>query len=226
MSGVGTGRNTQLFLANMKAYVLFIEPIPGYNRIRSYVQYKDGGEWIAGFDPDINITTELAADTSAAVRSAVATKILAYAVTNELPSMTADDIVWLTAPIDADTKAASDLSISLQTSTGAVGTQVSSTEDSWVVVAGQVSTTATIAGNSAGDIIVEVAPTNSATAGDWKEWGRIGNSQVLTLALTLQSVQIVKGQVLAYVPAGHYIKARTSGSGTVSYTLNTVKKVL
>lgn len=115
--------------------------------------------------------------------------------------------------------------ISLQTSTGAVGTQLSTTTGTWVSIAGQVSTTASIAGNASGDIIVEVAPTNSATAGDWVEWGRIGNSQALSLAITLQSVQIVKGQILAYVPAGYYIKARTAGSGTVSYQLNTVKTV-
>lgn len=119
----------------------------------------------------------------------------------------------------------SNLSLSIQTSTGAVGTQVSTTTGMWVSIAGQVSTTANIAGSSAGDIIVEVAPTNSATAGDWVEWGRIGNSQALSLAVALQSVQIVKGQVLAWVPQGYYVKARSSGSGTVSYQLNTVKKL-
>lgn len=120
---------------------------------------------------------------------------------------------------------ASSLSLSLQTSTGAVGTQVSTTTGAWVTIAGQVSTTASIAGNALGDIIVEVAPTNSATSTDWTEWGRIGNSQALSLAITLQSVQIVKGQVFAWVPQNWYIKARTAGSGTVSYLLNTVKKI-
>lgn len=124
------------------------------------------------------------------------------------------------------TPSESALSLSIQTSTGAVGTQVSATQASWVTIAGQVSTTASIAGNASGDIIVEVAPTNSATAGDWVEKGRIGNSQNLSLAITLQSVQIVKGQVVVFVPAGYYVKARSSGSGTVSYTLNTVRKVL
>ena len=133
----------------------------------------------------------------------------------------------INSSISASTTVAtsSSLSLSLQTSTGAVGTQVSTTSGAWVAVAGQVSTTASIAGNAAGDIIVEVAPTNSATAGDWVEWGRIGNSQALSLAITLQSVQIVKGQVYAWVPKNWYVKARTSGSGTVSYQLNTVRKV-
>lgn len=115
--------------------------------------------------------------------------------------------------------------LSVQTSTGAVGTQISTTTNSYVMVAGQVSTTASIAGNAAGDLIVEVAPTNSATSTDWVEWGRIGNSQALSLAITLQSVQIVKGQVVAFVPKGWYVKVRSSGSGTVAYTLNTVKVI-
>lgn len=116
-------------------------------------------------------------------------------------------------------------SLSVQTSTGAVGTQVSTTTNSYVMIAGQVSTTASIAGNASGDMIVEVAPTNSATSSDWVEWGRIGNSQTLSLAITLQSVQVVKGQVMAFVPKGWYVKVRSSGSGTVSYTLNTVKAI-
>lgn len=124
------------------------------------------------------------------------------------------------------TPAESVLSLSLQTSTGAVGTQVSAARDAWVTIAGSTTTTATISGAASEDIIVEVAPTNSATAGDWVEKGRIGNSQTLSLALALSSVQVVKGQVTAFVPAGYYIKARTSGSGTVSAALISVRQVL
>lgn len=121
---------------------------------------------------------------------------------------------------------ASALSLSLQTSTGAVGTQVSSTKSAYVMLNGSVSTTATIGGSSAGDIILEVAPTNSATAGDWVEWGRIGNSQTISLALALNSVQVTKGMAVAFVPAGYYVKARQAGSGTVSYALTNAKQIL
>lgn len=128
--------------------------------------------------------------------------------------------------ITSHTATSSALSLSLQTSTGAVGTQVSTTTGSWVSVAGQVSVTSTIAGSSAGDIVVEVAPTNSATSSDWVEWGRIGTSQAFSLAVALQGVQVVKGQVMAWVPKNWYVKARSVGSGTFTNTLNTVKKVL
>lgn len=122
---------------------------------------------------------------------------------------------------------ASVLSLSLQTGTGAVGTQVSSTQNAYVMINGSVSTTASIGGNAGGDIILEVAPTNSATAGDWVEWGRIGNSQALTLALALGSVQVVKGEAMAFVPAGYYVKARTlTSAGSPTYTLTNAKKIL
>lgn len=122
---------------------------------------------------------------------------------------------------------ASALSLSLQTSTGAVGTQVSATRGAWVTVSGSVSTSATIGAGSGGDIILEVAPTNSASAGDWVEWGRLGNSQTVSLALILNSVQVIKGQLMAFVPAGYYVKARTlTSAGTPTYTLLGAKQVL
>lgn len=106
---------------------------------------------------------------------------------------------------------------SIVTGTGATGFQVSATRPAWVWYDLSVVTTASIAGNAAGDIFLEVAPTNSATAGDWVKKGTFGNAQALSLAITLQSVQTTKGQLGTYVPAGYYVKLRSSGSGTVSY---------
>lgn len=130
------------------------------------------------------------------------------------------------ATTNANPPVGSVLGISLVTGTGAVGTQISSTQASWVAITGSVSTTATIGGASSGDIIIEVAPTNSATSGDWVEWGRIGNSQTISLALALNSVQVTKGQVMAFLPIGYWVKARTNGSGTVSYSLLDAKQIL
>lgn len=118
------------------------------------------------------------------------------------------------------------LSISLVTGTGATGTQVSATKDTWVTVTGSVSTTATIGGASSGHIFVEVAPTNSATAGDWVEKGRVGNSQTITLAIALNSVQVTEGSVIAFVPAGYYIKARSAGTGTFTNTLIGARQIV
>lgn len=173
--------------------------------------------------------------TEQAILDAASTAITSYASSQgySLPN----GIVWpylsesqvqdlINAGATSLSPVASPLALSIQTSTGAVGTQVSTTSDSWVSVAGQVSTTATIAGSAAGDLIIEVAATNSASSTDWVEWGRIGNSQAVSLAVALQSVQVIKGQVMVLVPKNWYVKVRSAGSGTVSYTLNTVKKIL
>lgn len=110
-------------------------------------------------------------------------------------------------------------SVSIVTGTGATGTQISATRDAELKITLSTSTTATIGGASTADVVVELCATNSATAGDWAEKGRIGNSQTITLALALQSVQVIKGQVSVYVPAGYYYKLRsilgTNGSASV-----------
>lgn len=181
------------------------------------------------FDPTVLFPTftddDLMAAALAAANGFAAVQGYSYTSLVKMPKSTGDVQALIAAALPA-TPAASALSLSLQTSTGAVGTQVSTTRDAYVMLNANVSTTATIGGASSGDIILEVAPTNSATAGDWVEWGRIGNSQTFSLALALNSVQVTKGMAVAFVPAGYYVKARTAGSGTVSYTLTNAKKIL
>jgi hypothetical protein len=55
----------------------------------------------------------------------------------------------------------------LQTSTGAVGFQISATQPANVYYSVQISTTIAVGGSSTGTVFLEVAPTNSAVAGDW-----------------------------------------------------------
>lgn len=108
---------------------------------------------------------------------------------------------------------------SLVTGTGATGFQVSSTRNSTGKYNVKITTTASIAGNADGYIALEIAPTNSATSTDWIEEGRCGNSQVLTLAITLQSVQGTTCQLVADIPSGYYAKLRSvTTTGTVSFT--------
>lgn len=211
--------------------------IAGYTAAASSVNVQ---VFLESSDATINVGTVLSlptayADTDVTIEAAVATAINNLCSSISLPNpstidwlfSTPGDVAAAIAAIPAPAvPLASALSLSLQTSTGAVGTQISATRNAYVMLNGNVSTTSTIGGASAGDIILEVAPTNSATAGDWIEWGRIGNSQTITLALALNSVQITKGMAVAFVPAGYYMKARQAGSGTVSYTLTNAKQIL
>lgn len=116
---------------------------------------------------------------------------------------------------------------SIVTGTGATGFQPSSTRMSTVRYNVKVSTTATIGGASDGYVTLETAATNSATAGDWVEIGRCGNSQNISLAVVLQSVQTVTCQISADVPAGYYVKLRSvNTAGTPTYTFISSSEVL
>lgn len=115
----------------------------------------------------------------------------------------------------------------IATSTGAVGFQVSSARDSEVRYSATIVTTATIGGNQSGTFVLEIAPTNSATAGDWAEIGRCTNGQAISLAIALQSVQTTACQMSGYIPSGYYTKIRSiNNSGTPSFTFNSGQEVL
>lgn len=107
------------------------------------------------------------------------------------------------------------------------GFLVSSTRDYNVSYSTSISTTATIGGASSGYIVLEIAATNSSTASDWKEIGRLTNGQTITLAIALQSVQIIGGSLSGTVPAGYYTRLRSVNvSGTPTYNYISGQEVL
>lgn len=108
---------------------------------------------------------------------------------------------------------------SLTTSTGAAGFQMSSTRNSSVYYNVKISVTATIGANAEGYVVLEIAPTNSATPSDWVECARFSNGQTITLAVVLQSIQPIGGEVSCDVPSGYYAKLRTVNvAATPTYT--------
>lgn len=116
---------------------------------------------------------------------------------------------------------------STTTSTGATGFQPSSSKDALVHYSCTIITTATIGGASSGTIVLEIAPTNSATAGDWVEKCRMTNGQTITLAVALQSVQTIASTLSCMVPSGYYAKLRSiNNSGTPTYAVNSTQEVL
>lgn len=115
--------------------------------------------------------------------------------------------------IPVTTRATSPLTLSL-VGTGATGTQISSTKDSSVCVTVSTSTTSTIGGPSTSVVMMKTFSSNSATEGNWVLQGQSENDQTITLAVVLQSAQVVKGQICADVPAGYYVKIENSGTGT------------
>lgn len=97
---------------------------------------------------------------------------------------------------------------SIVTSTGAVGFQPSATRDCFVCASMGLVTTSSIGSGQDGYIVMEIAPTNSSIPSDWLEIGRIRNGQIFTLAIAIQGVQTIAGDIARIVPAGYYVKYR------------------
>lgn len=117
--------------------------------------------------------------------------------------------------IPSVTRTTSPLSLSL-VGTGATGTQISSSKDSTVRLTVSTSTTSTIGGPSTSLVALKICSTNNATEGNWTTVTTLENDQTITLAIALNSIQVLKGQICADVPAGWYVKLVNSGTGTHS----------
>lgn len=95
------------------------------------------------------------------------------------------------------------------------GFQASTTRDAMAIYSVQIVATATIGSGGVGSVFLEISPNNSS----WTEVGRITNGQVITLAITLNSVQTYSGQLIAYIPAGYYARLRSANTtGAPAYT--------
>lgn len=109
---------------------------------------------------------------------------------------------------------------SITTNTGAAGFQISATKRTDANYAVRIVTTATIANPASGYLVLETAPTNSATASDWRIVSRCGNGQNVGLALALSSEQTIECDLDGPIPAGWYAKIRSvtvSGSPAFTY---------
>lgn len=102
--------------------------------------------------------------------------------------------------------------------TGATGTQISATKDSTVRCSVSTSTTSTIGGPSTSVVALKICATNNATEGSWTTVATFESDQNITLAIALQSIQVVKDQLCTDVPAGWYVKLVNSGTGTHAET--------
>lgn len=110
--------------------------------------------------------------------------------------------------------------------TGQGGVVLNASRDAEVHYSVATSTTATIGGASTVTIYLEIAATNSATAGDWSTLGKIANGQTISLALALQSVQTSTLTIGAIIPAGQYVRLRSAVTGTASATYDSGQEVL
>jgi hypothetical protein len=75
-------------------------------------------------------------------------------------------------------------------------------------------------------VFLEVAPTNSAVAGDWVVNAQISNNQSFAGFFTLSSTQVMCFELVTYVPVGFFVKLRTTSSGTASFLYQRGTEVL
>lgn len=108
---------------------------------------------------------------------------------------------------------------SIVTTTSSTGFLVDASQDSLVSYDVDLSSTSTIGGASAVTVFLETADTNSTTPGDWTTIGKVSNGQTITLAIALQSVQTSTATLSKVVPAGKYVRLRSTISGTSSATI-------
>lgn len=99
------------------------------------------------------------------------------------------------------------------------GVVLDASRDASVTYSLSTSTTATIGGASSVTAYLEIAGTNSATAGDWTAIQTVATGQTVTLAIALQSVQSNSLTVSGMIPAGQYVRIRyaVTGTGSCSY---------
>lgn len=109
---------------------------------------------------------------------------------------------------------------SLTTSTGAVGFQPNATQNVEASYDLTLTCTATIGGTASAKVVLEICATNSATPSDWVAIGEFTNGQAISLALALQSVQTMAGNISKVIPAGYYAKLREITSGTTTFSLD------
>lgn len=165
--------------------------------------------------------------------------IIAYGAANGYP-VTAADFQWIepnqftkteVASIKAGVVARSfnnAASTSFVTVAAAAnGSRISTTRDAIVNYSFTLTSTASLAGAQTGYIVLEICPTNSATAGDWIEIGRTPNGASVALAIALTAVSIGGGQVGGVIPSGYYSRRRfVTVSGTPTCVGNSAQEVL
>lgn len=112
------------------------------------------------------------------------------------------------------------------TAAAANGTQVSTTQTALVSYSLTTSSTSTIAGASSVAAVLEICPTNSATAANWVTIAGVQNGQTLTLAIALQAVQLLTQVLCGVVPAGYFRRIRYTVTGTGSAAFASGQEVL
>lgn len=106
---------------------------------------------------------------------------------------------------------------SIVTSTSDTGFQVSSSRMSNVAYSISIAATLSLTTGQSSTVYIETAATNSTTPSDWSIVKSVTNSNTGILTAGLSLVQTMAFDVSGYIPAGNYVRIRSSGTATCSY---------
>lgn len=173
-----------------------------------------------------NQTITLSGDASGSGATAITVALAAVGTTGTYSGITTDTKGRVTS--GTSRSFTNNASRSIQTVAAAAnGWQLSSTRESQASYACSISTTATIGGAATGYIVLEICATNSATAANWQEIDRLQNSQTITLAIALQSLQVFGASLHGIIPAGWFVRLRSvQSSGTPTFAFSSGQEVL
>lgn len=118
--------------------------------------------------------------------------------------------------------------ITIQTTAAAAnGDRLSTFRDAEVSYSVSIDTSVSLAGNSSGYVVLEIAASNSTTASDWKEINRVSSGQSGALVIGLTLNQTGGGNISGLVPAGYYRRLRkVNVAGIPTITLTGCQEVL
>ncbi len=219
----------------MKAYVIKLETLTSNPSHQAMVMFHTGSgiQEFRPFTIAINAADLEDGGDYQAIRQDIVDAIITYANGTGWGSAMVDADVFFGTPnvmAKGQTRRSYDHapSRSIETVAAAAnGFQLSETHDAEVNYAVTIESTATIGSPASGTVVLEIAETNSATAGDWTEIDRFTNGIAVTLGLSHQSVETQAKSLYGLVPAGWYVRLRSINTlGTPSYTFNSGQEVL
>lgn len=145
------------------------------------------------------------------------------------PSVTVDTKGRVTAGFQRSFNNAPSLPTIQTVAAAANGNQLSATRDAQITYSSSVTCAVQIGIITAvsGYVVLEIAATNSVTASDWKEVGRVSNSQVVGLALALSLTQGLGAPIACILPAGWFRRLRSvNTAGVPTYAVLSAQEVL
>lgn len=93
----------------------------------------------------------------------------------------------------------------------------STTRDVFVGYTATIDASFSVSGGQSGTVFLEISANNST----WVEMARMTNGNNGAIAIGLGLVNTQTGQLAAIVPAGYYVRLRTTGNATITYISGT-----